>query len=187
MKPQIKPWSFRNLKSFSGVTNAALEPRIQPLSLRSSPEASGPAAELEILVWKLECKPGSSDPLRESHYTRNGGFAKWMISENTHCPNIEMWFWRWQAWEWKVREEIPHERNHFQAAGQILGIWLSRRQAWNWKWRVYKQFIHESHHFQMASQSFEIWLGVVSDPANMKRKTGTKLQLHNTAPTRRVI
>ena len=79
MKPQIQLWILRNLKSFSGITNAALEPRIQPLSLRSSLEASGPAPELEILVWKLECKLGSSDsilePLRESHYTQNGGFA----------------------------------------------------------------------------------------------------------------
>ena len=146
MKLQIQPWSFRNLKSFSGITNAALEPRIQPLSLRSSPEASGPAAELEILVWKLECKPGSSDstlePLRESHYTRNGGFAKWVISENTHfrgcAQTLKCDSEGGRPGNGRFVKEIPHERDHFQAAGQILGIWLSRRQAWNWKWRVYK-------------------------------------------------
>ena len=146
MKPQIQPRSFRNLKSFSGVTNAALEPRIQPLSLRSSPEASDPAPELEILVWKLEWKLGSSDSilesLRESHYTQNGGFANWMISDNTHfrgcAQTLKCDSEGGRPGNGRFVKEIPYEKKHFQAAGQILGIWLSRRQAWDWKWKVYK-------------------------------------------------
>ena len=57
----------------------------------------------------------------ESHYSQNGGFAKWMISENTHfrgcAQTLKCDSEGGRPGNGRFVKEIPHERDHFQAAG----------------------------------------------------------------------
>ena len=96
---------------------------MQPWSFRSSPGASDPAAELEILVWKFKYRPGPSDPAPEPQIQpQNLKSCSGTSNVDLH-PQIQSWSLRFSTSAPEPAPELtflgkmqglPTENQHFR-------------------------------------------------------------------------